>query len=178
MTEGRGGRYRISDDDIESIIIPSLGSFLFIPPPAATGFGGMEFIHSYMRLLSSDEYRDHAEAKDRLIGHCDAMAVMNVIRSLKRHYEWLMTAKIEGGTLATLSETRRHCRSCSTRVGEVIEIDYLLAKFQSGRPEFPHEIYVEESAAFCEGLYYRFNMLLRPGDDPNFTNVWKGISDE
>ena len=82
-----------------------------------------------------------------------------------------MTAKQNGSTVVELVECPKQCGRCAGMNGQFIDLDYLIEKFKRGRPEFPHEIYHDDAAIWCEGPFFRPNIPPRDGDDPDF-HAW------
>jgi len=163
---GIENKHPVSRRCFDEVIIPSLKCFLFVPLPETKGFDGKPLGDSYFDL-SSWVYRDRADAKDRLMGFCADYAVMEVIQELCRTYARLVNATNKGSEFAEFVSNKRQCGQCNAILGNRVEVCYLIEKFKRGRPEFPHEVYLEDSADWCTGPFLRFDLPSRRGDDPD-----------
>lgn len=163
-------RYVMTRTDFDTIILPCLVQFPWIPSSSEKDWNGDPISDAFWRL-SSPVYQTQARGRESILGKCDDHAVFTIVQSMRTTYELLATAVLRKMPQVKLVATHQQCPACRKLDGTVMEIAELMAEYIAGNPRFPHPLPSTEEPRWCAAPYFADMLQPNQGDDPDF-HAW------
>jgi len=142
--------YQIDADEFIGKFGLFLSSISFMPDLAARTLSG-DVVGEAVYEATVTDLRRSRDARSRLIGVCDAMAVSEFARVLRKNYETLQRSLVLGNSEVNAIRTRGLCMECEKLADRYLSVETLVKLYDLGNPPFPHEVHWRDEPQWCPG---------------------------